>query len=78
MTRSGSFTAQMIMEKGKRHTCVYETPMGSLSLGIYTNKVESTMTPEGGKLIFSYTLDANGSFLSDNILEVTLEKIKEG
>ncbi len=78
MTRSGSFTAQMIMEKGKRHTCVYETPMGSLSLGIYTHKVESTMTPEGGKLIFSYTLDANGSFLSDNILEVTLEKIKEG
>lgn len=78
MTRTGGFTAEMIMEKNKRHTCIYETPMGSLSLGIYTKEVTSSVTEEGGKLRLSYSLDANGSFLSDNLLEVTLEKAKEG
>ncbi len=78
MTRAGGFTAEMIMEKNKRHTCFYNTPMGSLSLGIYTHKVASSMTENGGRLEFSYTLDANGEFLSDNILKVSLEKVKEG
>lgn len=78
MTRTGGFTAEMTIEKNKRHTCVYNTPMGSLSLGIYAQKVESSMTEDGGKLVFSYSLDANGGFLSDNTLEVTLEKVKEG
>ncbi len=78
MTRTGGFTAEMIMEKNKRHTCVYNTPMGSLSLGIYTQKVSSSMTEDGGTLVFEYTLDANGGFLSSNTLEITLEKAKEG
>ena len=78
MTRSGDFTARMVMEKNKRHTCIYNTPMGSLSLGIYTHKVTSSMTEEGGTLLFTYTLDANGSFLSENTLDVTLKKAKEG
>lgn len=78
MTRTGGFTAEMIIEKNKRHTCVYNTPMGSLSLGIYAQKVESSMTEDGGTLLFSYSLDANGGFLSDNTLEVILERAKEG
>ncbi len=78
MTRTGGFTTQMTMEKHKRHTCVYATPVGTLSLGIYTNNVISSMTKDGGTLLFEYTLDANGGFLSDNTLEVTIEKAKEG
>ncbi|MCQ2471607.1 MAG: DUF1934 domain-containing protein [Clostridia bacterium] len=78
MTRTGGFTTQMTMEKHKRHTCVYTTPVGTLSLGIYTNNVVSSMTKDGGTLLFEYTLDANGGFLSDNTLEVTIEKAKEG
>lgn len=78
MTRTGGFTAEMIIEKNKRHICVYNTPMGSLSLGIYAHNITSSMAKDGGKLIFSYSLDANGGFLSENTLEVTLEKAKEG
>ena len=77
MTRTGGFTAQMIMEKNKRHTCVYETPVGSFSLGIFTQRIESSMTENGGVLEFQYTLDANGEFLSENTLKVTLETVKE-
>ncbi len=78
MTRTGGFSTEMIMEKNKKHTCVYNTPMGSLSLGIYTNRISSSMTQDGGVLSFSYTLDANGSFVSENFLEVSLQKAKEG
>lgn len=74
MTRSGAFTTHMLMERHVRHTCVYNTPAGSINLGVYTNDIFSDITQDGGMLKFNYTLDINGELLSENTLTLTLKK----
>ena len=74
MHRSGDYTTVMVMEKNKRHSCVYNTPAGSFTMGIYTSDVVSDMDESGGTLTFRYTLDVNNNLISENILKVTLQR----
>lgn len=74
MTRLGAFNTEMIIHKGKRHTCSYMTPVGIMNLGVYASKVSSAMTKDGGRLEFSYSLDVDGEYLSENNLIVTIQK----
>ena len=57
MTRFGKTSSQLIIEKGIRHLCHYETGYGSISLGVAADVIEHNLLPDGGELQFSYTLD---------------------
>lgn len=74
MHRSGDYTTVMVMEKYKRHSCVYNTPAGSFTMGIYTSDVASDVSEDGGTLRFRYTIDVNNNLISENILTVTLKR----
>lgn len=74
MTRRGSYSSMMIFEPGQQHHCFYNTPFGELDLGVFTKKVKSNVDELGGKLKFSYTLDANNEFLSENTLNITIKR----
>lgn len=76
MTRSGPFGTQLIMEKNRRHVCLYHTPYGELNLGIYTGFIKSVMGPAGGTLRFCYTLDFSTGLASENELTVTVKEEK--
>ena len=65
----------VVIETGKKHYCLYGTPFGDMTLGIYTNKIEDNLSPQGGRLYLRYTLDVNASFLSDN--EIYLEVVTQ-
>ena len=58
MTRFGKTSSQLIIEKGIRHLCHYETGYGSISLGVAADVIEHNLLPDGGELQFSYTLDS--------------------
>ena len=66
ISRKGSTKSQLMLEKGKRHQCVYQTPMGDLMIGVYTKSMKSTLTEKGGTLEVSYTLDFNTDLVSEN------------
>lgn len=67
--------SRLILEKGRRHSCIYSTPMGDMSIGIYTDFIKNSLVPlVGGKLSFKYTLDFNAGFVSDNELHITITK----
>ncbi len=72
MQRSGpTHNAQLIVEPGKRYSCQYKTEYMDLMLGVQGKAVKSHVGAEGGKLFFSYTLDFNAGFSSQNELNVT-------
>lgn len=74
ISRSGKYTTQMKIEQGKRNICCYTTPMGPISMGVYTSRVKSDFSESDKiKLDFSYTLDFNNSFISKNRLKITAE-----
>ena len=74
ISRKGSTRSQLKLEKGKRHQCVYQTPMGDLMIGVYTKSMKSTLTEKGGTLEVSYTLDFNTDLVSENKFKVTIEE----
>ena len=73
MTRFGKVPSQLVIEKGVRHICHYETGFGSVSLGVAADVIELDLTDAGGRPQFSYTLDSGGeNFISRNLVDITV------
>ena len=71
MSRTGSGT-KLILEKGKRHLCVYDTGFGALSVGVFTSEMNSSLSRSGGRLSVKYTLDIDSALSSSNEIEVEI------
>lgn len=72
--RTGGYTMQLIAEKGKRHNCCYDTPYGSMVLGVFCSNVLNNLYEGGGEIVFSYTLDINSALLSENKVKISIKE----
>lgn len=68
--RSGTASSNLIVEQGKKHFCLYETPFGTMTIGVQGKSVVLEQGVKSGRLKLSYQLDINASYLSDNFLEM--------
>lgn len=71
MMRAGSAT-RLILEEGRRHLCLYDTGYGTLSVGVFTSQLESSLNKKGGRLNVKYTLDIDSNLSSSNEIEVEI------
>ena len=74
MLRFGSAPSQLVLEKGVRHICHYETGHGALSLGLSADEIICELSNEGGQLYFSYLLDVGEESYSRNTVHITVRK----
>lgn len=74
MTRYGASRAALTIEKGVRHLCHYGSEFGDFTVGVYADKVLSSLGEKGGDLHFSYTLDINSSFASENEVHINVRE----
>lgn len=74
LLRSGRSKSQMVIEKGCRHQCHYDTGYGSVMVGVLGNRIESKLSDEGGSLDFSYSLDINTALASENRVTITIRE----
>lgn len=72
MMRTGSAT-RLILEKNQRHTCLYDTGYGTLSVGVFTSALDCSLQKAGGSLSIKYTLDINSNLSSSNEIEVKIK-----
>ena len=70
MMRSGSAT-RLILEQGKRHLCLYDTGYGTMTVGVFTSSLSSSLGEQGGRIDIQYTLDIDSNLSSSN--EITVE-----
>ena len=76
MLRFGRANAQLLIERGRRNLCHYETDVGSLTLGVTGDGIECGLTEKGGRAAFSYLLDADDArMISRNTLEMTVQHV---
>lgn len=76
MTRFGPIPSQLVVEKGTRHLCHYDTGYGALSLGVSADEIDPALSEEGGRVRFSYTLDSgNEAFISRNLVDITVKPL---
>ena len=75
LTRFGPAAGQLVVEKGTRHLCHYDTGYGALTLGVAADEIHSRLTDEGGEVEFSYTLDADqNTILSRNLVKISVKR----
>ncbi|MDD3430310.1 MAG: DUF1934 domain-containing protein [Oscillospiraceae bacterium] len=75
MLRYGPAPSQLVVERGQRHVCHYETGYGAVSLGVSADEISTNLTEKGGEVHFSYLLDMNTNSISRNIVNITVKPI---
>lgn len=66
MNRDGNGSSDMIFDSERRHQYYYETPVGSMMLGVVTLSSKSQLHNSGGSLEVHYLLDLDNKVFSRN------------
>lgn len=73
MLRGGSVTTAMVFEAGRRHICIYETPIMPFELCIYTRKIKNELLSEG-RLSLDYIVEFKGAQAERTVFELEIEE----
>ena len=75
LQRNGEVESRMVIEKGGRHTCIYNAGYGDLLLDIIGKEVEYQKNDNGFFIAMSYRIDAAGKPLSENKVEILVREV---
>lgn len=64
LERRGAMNSLLVLEKGRRTLCNYDTGCGSLTMGVYAREIRSALREQGGEADFHYTLNYNNGVAS--------------
>ena len=76
LERTGKMNSLLVLQKGRRHQCSYDTPYGTFLLGVYTSELSSTLSRSGGELRFSYTLDMSAGLMSSHDVHISVKGVQ--
>ncbi len=76
LQRTGAVDSRLVVEKGKRSICSYNTAVGELLIGIFGEKVQTDLNADGGKISMKYTIDSNLKLISRNTVNISIRKAK--
>lgn len=71
--RNGEFSSGLVLETKKEHYGHYFTPMGSFDITTKTYRIKNELKENGGHLFLQYGVYANGMFLSQTKLLLTVK-----
>ena len=74
MMRTGQVNAQMVFQVGRRHLAMYNTPYGSMAIGVNTFHLMADIDDHGGEMEIDYTIEIDHNMVGRNIFRI---KVKE-
>jgi uncharacterized beta-barrel protein YwiB (DUF1934 family) len=74
LSRADGLKGEMIFSEEQKHHFVYETPYGSLLMGLDTQSIVHSMSESGGNLEIHYVIDVDNVTLSRNSLVVNVKE----
>ena len=75
LTREGAVETTLLFIKGRQTTSYYETPYGTMMMGITTEKVDTRLDENGGTVDVSYSMSMNNLFSGTNTFQIQVRKI---
>lgn len=76
MTRTGPVSAHMVFEEDARHLGCYETPFGTISVGITASEVADRLENKGN-LVIRYQMDVDHRVVSSHHLEIQVTELQQ-
>jgi uncharacterized beta-barrel protein YwiB (DUF1934 family) len=68
--RGGTYGEDMIFSEKQRHHFLYETPFGSVTMGIDTHSITKNMRDDSGDLEIRYDIKVDNVAVSQNLLKI--------
>ena len=78
LMRMGEFNSQMVFEEGRRHLSMYETPYGSMAVGINTRHLLAEMDERGGDIEIDYAIEIDHTLAGRNIFQINVKESDGG
>ena len=75
LTREGRIETTLLFIKGRQTTSYYETPYGTIAMGISTDSIETSLDDSGGRVSVTYGISLNNVFTGTNTFEINIRKI---
>lgn len=72
--RKGEMSSHLILEQGVRHECLYQTQMGQMFIGIFTDQIKAALNEHGGEITAAYQLDFNRTVVSYNEFYISVKE----
>ena len=74
MLRDGTVSTALVFERGKRHHCVYNTPIMPFEICVRTLKVDNNIL-ESGRLALDYVIEIRGAKAERTKFELEIIKL---
>lgn len=72
LIRNGPASTRMVFQPGKEHMVIYQTPMGPLSISLYTGDMEVTVEEESIRLKIDYSIKTEDVVVSESTVNISL------
>lgn len=66
VTRTGTVNMHMRFRRGGKHYFSYETPFGSMTMGLSTQSIKNDLDEQGGRLEVNYLMDMDSTMPTRN------------
>ena len=74
MMRMGEFNTQMVFQEGRRHLSMYNTPYGTMTVGVNTHHLLVELDDKGGDLEIDYTVEVDNTMAGRNLFRINIKE----
>jgi len=72
LRRGDGLSGDMIFSEKQKHHFLYETPFGSILMGIDTHSIKKNMRDDGGSLEIRYDIEVDNVSVSKNLFQIRI------
>ena len=78
LLRVGEFNSQMVFQEGRRHLAMYNTPYGSMTIGVNTRHLHADLTERGGDIEIDYAIEIDHTVAGRNVFQIKIKEAAPG
>lgn len=75
LSRTGQVNSQMVFQKGRQHSSLYETPWGTMTVDIATSQLANRLSDRGGILDIHYSIAVEHRVAGRNQFKIRVREI---
>ena len=77
LRRGGGLSGDMIFSEEQKHHFLYDTPFGSIMMGIDTHSIKKNMRDDGGSLEIRYDIEVDNIAVSQNLFKIVIKSFPQ-
>ena len=78
LMRVGEFNSQLVFQEGRRHLSMYNTPYGTMAIGVNTRHLLAELTDQGGDIEVDYSVEVDHALTGRNVFRINIRESESG